>query len=75
MYFGIYFVRQINKTKEGEVLFRVGFSVSFVLFPPKTQIMGSNFAVAVGSEVITVEVTLVMEPDEVGIFSFVLSLL
>jgi len=31
-------VRQIYKIKESDVLFNIGFSVHFILFPPKTQI-------------------------------------
>jgi len=38
MYFSIFFVRQMYKTKESDVLFNVGFSVRFILFPPRTQI-------------------------------------
>jgi hypothetical protein len=59
-------VRQIYKIKESDVLFNVGFSVRFISFPPKSPNMRSNFAVAVGSEVVTL--TLTLEPDEVSIF-------
>jgi len=38
MYFSVFFVRQIYETKEGDILFKAGFSTSFILFPPKPHI-------------------------------------